>query len=109
MSGSDVNNGVVQAFREPETGATVTVTTVAAASAKTAAAIATSGWYQVHIPTGAGVLRFATGAFATATATAADRPREPGIDHTFLAAGDTMAIYDPGAGGTVVSLTLMPD
>jgi len=108
MSGSDVNQGIVQAFREPPSGASVTVTTLAGGTAKTLAPVI-GGWYQVYIPAGAGVLRFATGLHATATASAADRPRMEGIDYTFLRPGDTMAVYDPGAGGKVVTLTRMPD
>jgi len=109
MSGSDANQGIVQAFAEPETGQTVVVTTLAAASAKTVAPLAKSGWYQVTVPVGAAACRYAAGLHATATAAPTDRPRPEGIDYTFLKAGDTLAVYDPGAGGLVISLTLMPD
>jgi len=109
MSGSDANQGIVQAFREPGTGQTVTVTTVPAGSAVTVLPLARPGWYQVNVPVGAGACRYAAGLHATAAATAADRPRSEGIDYTFLRAGDTLAVYDPGAGGNVISLTLMPE
>jgi len=107
LIGIDDNNRTVQAFREPITGQTVTITTAAAAAAKTVAALS-GGWYRMFIPkTMTGILRFCSGPFATVAATAADMPRESGEYFVHVKAGDTISCYDAGAGGVIVELTLM--
>jgi len=107
LIGIDDNNRTVQAFAEPITGQTVVITTGVAQSAKTAAVL-TEGWYRLFIPkTMTGILRCASGTFATVAATATDLPRESGEYYIRISAGDTLAVYDAGAGGTVVELTLM--
>lgn len=103
----DFNSNPIPAFREPRTGATQTITTVAAASAKTAAALS-AGMYRIFIPkTVTGILRFASGQFATVAATATDMPREAGEYFAYINAGDSIAVYDT-VGGAVVEITLMP-
>jgi len=102
---TDNNNNTVQAFRFPRSGATEQITTVAATSVKTAAALV-AGFYKVFVPTGATV-RLATGVFATVTALATDMPLAAGDYYGYVNAGDGIAIYD-AVGANVVEITLMP-
>jgi len=102
---TDDNRNAVQAFRFPRSGATEQITTVAATSVKTAAALV-AGFYKVFVPTGATV-RLATGMFATVAATAADMPLAAGDYYGYVNAGDGIAIYD-ATGANVVEITLMP-
>ena len=103
--GTDGNNNAVQAFRFPRTGATEQITTVAATSVKTAAALA-AGFYRVYVPTGATV-RLSTGVFATVTATITDMPLATGDYYGYVDVGDGIAIYD-ATGANVIEITLMP-
>jgi len=102
---TDNNSNPVQAFRLPRSGATQTITTIAATSVKTLAAL-NAGFYRIEVPAGATV-NVASGVFATATALATDMPLSAGEYFYYINQGDTIAIFDV-AGANAVSLTLMP-
>jgi len=99
----DEDERVVQAAKAPEQGATESITTVAAAAVKTAAAL-TKGLYRVSSTV---AVSFGRGRFATTVAVAGDSdlPALPHIEHVGVEEGETLSFFDAGAGGGTVKVT----
>jgi hypothetical protein len=101
----DDNQKAVQATDAPISGATVSVTTSASASAKTAAALA-GGLYRI---TSTVEVSFVRGPFASVVAVAGDStlPALPHVEYVGVPAGETLAFYDAGAGSGTVKVALV--
>jgi len=102
--GRDDGNAVIQAAYGPLSGATVTITTAAAATAKHAALLAV-GLYRVSSSV---AVTISFGVFASVVATATDMPLAAnGVEYFMVVQGDGIAAFDAGAGGGTVSITKM--
>jgi len=100
-------NKTIQAAYGPPSGSTVTITTAAAATAKTAAVIDASNSKLCRIVSPVAV-RLAFDTFATVTAAASDMPLQADKEEYFMVkAGHGIAAYDAGAGAAVVEITKM--
>jgi len=105
--GMDDGNRVIQAAYGPKSGQTVTITTAALGSAKTAAVIDAANDQLVRIKSPVDVsLAFDT--FATVTAASTDMDLlANNVEYFMVKAGDSIAAYDAGAGAAVIKITKM--
>jgi len=105
--GMDDGNRVIQAAYGAKSGQTVTITTVAASTAKTAAVIDAANDRLVRVKSPVDVsLAFDT--FATVTAASTDMDLLANKEEYFMVkTGDSIAAYDAGAGAAVVKITKM--
>jgi len=107
IGSSENGNKTIQAAYGQPTGSTVTITTVAATSAKTAAAIDTVNDRLCRIVSPVAV-RLAFDTFATVTAAVTDMALQANKEEYFMVkAGHGIAAYDAGAGAAVIEITKM--
>jgi len=92
------DGGTVPVARAPVAGATIAITTAAASHVNTA--ITETRVYRITTP-----VDITYGINGNATAADLDLPVARGIEDILLADGDSLSIFDAGAGGATVKLT----